>query len=119
LHYVYDNSDKIDIKDETINSFCKWIDVLYNNYSIYGGQTCFQLDEIVNIDLKKKKTYYDDRQILEWASNGGIYLDDFEGIIKDIFIFQTPMIVNEAIVKGWLFISCYNNNFYYVCFWFL
>jgi hypothetical protein len=104
LHYVYDNSEKVDRKDETTNSFCKWIDVLYNNYTMFGGQTCFRLDEMVNIDPKKQRNY-DDRMILDWASNGGIYLDDFEGIIKDIFIFQTPMIVNEAIVKGWLLVA--------------
>jgi hypothetical protein len=103
LHYVYDNSDKINRKEETKNSFCKWIDLLYDNYNAFGIN-CFLLLDNVNIDREKQKKDYENHTILEWARNGGIYLEDFDGIIKDIHTFQTPMIVNEAIIKGLLFL---------------
>jgi hypothetical protein len=97
LRYVYDSNSKF----KTM-TFSKWVDYLNNNFVSFSA-SCFILKDFgINItDRSSKKKAI---EIVDWASSGGIYKEDFKGIIKDIFDFKNPMIIDRAIVKG-------NNNY--------
>jgi hypothetical protein len=100
LRYVYDSS-----QFKTSMTFSKWVDYLYNNFVSFS-ESCFILKDFgINItDRSSKKKAI---EIVDWASSGGIYKEDFTGIIKDIFDFKNPMIIDRAIVKG-------NNDYYLI-----
>jgi hypothetical protein len=86
-------------------TFSKWVDYLNNNFVSFSA-SCFILKDFgINItDRSSKKKAI---EIVDWASSGGIYKEDFTGIIKDIFDFKNPMIIDRAIVKG-------NNDYYLI-----
>jgi hypothetical protein len=103
LRFVYDHHYQDD--SSTSSSFCDWIDKLYNKFRSYGKNN-FWFEEIgLKIGDQASNSKSID-SILDWANEGGIYEEDLNGIIKDIFEFQNPMIIERAIVKG----STINSN---------
>jgi hypothetical protein len=102
LRFVYDHHYQ---DSSTSSSFCDWIDKLYNKFRSYGKNN-FWFEEIgLKIGDQTSNSKSID-SILDWANEGGIYEEDLNGIIKDIFEFQNPMIIERAIVKG----STINSN---------
>jgi hypothetical protein len=107
IRFVYDHCEK-NIQNKFNNSFCDWIDFLFENYNLYGENN-YLIKEIVEVSNDNRSNNDDILTVVDWASKRGLYVEDFNKIIKDIHEFKSPMIVDDSIVKGLKKITLLNN----------